>query len=753
MAEQIPRIRDLDPTSLLGRQPPGGDLQPYVPRDVDADLDRALRRPGLVVVAFEARAGARRTAYEALRRNLPDAFLYTPALADSLVDTAPRGAVLWLDSGRSGRMSIEFTVDLVNRWLARRDRTVVLLASVQGSTLERLLAALGEFTPAVIPISARLTQSEQLDDGTATVEELAAQADAARTARPTRSAPPLAAGYRADTNDGPDRLGIAADVEMLADLVASRLVRPPLSIGLFGKWGSGKSFFMRQMRSQVAQLARAARAQEEYEGKRGLAVSSYCSSVKQIDFNAWHYVEANLWASLATHIFDELAAGTTDTELDLLDQKRRSESLLDQLSAVRVKRRLVAARGAPLKLSREDLAWVAQEVGVESATTDDVLTFARRARGIGAKARLLARNVWTWVSLGVGVGLAVGLAFLVRSAVWPVLLGVVPVLAVASRVLARVARIQDAAETRTNRQLAELDAEADRLERAIAELAPGHDVVAFARARHPGYQQHLGVVSALRKDLETFADLLAGDADGPERVVLYIDDLDRCPPEVVIKVLEAVHLLVALPVFVVVVGVDPRWLHQAIRHHYATVLPDAEITPTDYLEKIFQIPFQLSPMDARGFSGLVQDLAGGDDETEPEPAVEHEETVAEAGDQASTPPDEQAAYDWLRPRQLTITQKEVDFIGTLAEHVPSPREAKRLTNLYRLVRARLSGTELDDFLAGDEFRAVLTLLAVGDRDGDVPGEVYEKWSPLVRRFSFGHANGPRPETGGRSSVH
>ena len=65
-----------------------------------------------------------------------------------------------------------------------------------------------------------------------------------------------------------------------------------------------------------------------------------------------------------------------------------------------------------------------------------------------------------------------------------------------------------------------------------------------------------------------------------ERVILYIDDLDRCPPDVVIKVLEAVHLLVAFPAFVVVVGVDPRWLHQAIRQHYATVLPDAEITIT-----------------------------------------------------------------------------------------------------------------------------------------------------------------------------
>jgi hypothetical protein len=45
-----------------------------------------------------------------------------------------------------------------------------------------------------------------------------------------------------------------------------------------------------------------------------------------------------------------------------------------------------------------------------------------------------------------------------------------------------------------------------------------------------------------------------------DRIVLYIDDLDRCSTETVSQVLDAVHLLLALPLFAVVVGVDPRWL-------------------------------------------------------------------------------------------------------------------------------------------------------------------------------------------------
>ena len=35
--------------------------------------------------------------------------------------------------------------------------------------------------------------------------------------------------------------------------------------------------------------------------------TAYCRDVVQIHFNAWHYMDANLWASLVTHIFNELA--------------------------------------------------------------------------------------------------------------------------------------------------------------------------------------------------------------------------------------------------------------------------------------------------------------------------------------------------------------------------------------------------------------------------------------------------------------
>ncbi|MGH3756538.1 MAG: P-loop NTPase fold protein [Actinophytocola sp.] len=616
------------------------------------------------------------------------------------------------------------------------------------------------------------------------------------------------AGYHADTDAGVDRLGISPDVEMLADLVASRLIKPPLSIGLFGNWGSGKSFFMRQMRERVRSLAHAAAAEEKARKERGRDVSSYCSAVRQITFNAWHYAEANLWASLAAHIFDNLAVGGSEDALErradhLAELRQQDKSLLTQLSAARLERMMVAARYErepfTLDLTHDDFAWVGKVLDVPEATIDNVREFATGMLGWKAKARqvlsLFRRSKLAWVLLGAGVALTVGIVALLRSPLWPAITAMVST-AVATvtpfvrEVHKAVTRIKSAAETKeaaAGKRLADLDAETERLERAISELAPGHGVTAFAKSRHASadYRQHLGVVSLLRRDLETFAAILdkEREADGGlERIVLYIDDLDRCPPDVVVKVLEAIHLLVALPVFVVVVGVDARWLRRAITRHYAEMLPDEVLTPADYLEKIFQVPFQLSSMDSDGFEDLVRTLAGT--EKAPGVAVAWERPANETPVPVQSAVVVPARISDLRPRQLDISEAELDFLSRLAPLVPSPRAAKRLVNLYRLLRARLSGPELDAFVSGHGSGAVLVLLAVHAGEGNeadglfkrieaagsgltswrglldryqedddvealcerlvridgMPDEldVYREWLPLVRRFSFGH---------------
>ena len=64
------------------------------------------------------------------------------------------------------------------------------------------------------------------------------------------------------------------------------------------------------------------------------------------------------------------------------------------------------------------------------------------------------------------------------------------------------------------------------------------------------------------------------------------------------------------------------------------------------------------------------------------------------------------------PATLLVDKEELEFLKGLAELVATPRETKRLVNLYRLVRASLPADKLEPFLHDRVYQPLLTLLAV-----------------------------------------
>lgn len=195
-----------------------------------------------------------------------------------------------------------------------------------------------------------------------------------------------------------------------------------------------------------------------------------------------------------------------------------------------------------------------------------------------------------------------------------------------------------------------------------------------SRAANKDYAKHLGLVATIRKDFEELSDLIAaatspkytpepelereraayservrklldfareGDLDllskeerekleasaenkkpadlaSLNRIVLYIDDLDRCRPEKVAEVLQAVHLLLSFRLFVVFVAVDVRWVTRALRTSYPSLITKSSVsggsagaTAYDYLEKIFQIPYWVRPMTAQSSETFMADRLSG----------------------------------------------------------------------------------------------------------------------------------------------
>lgn len=87
------------------------------------------------------------------------------------------------------------------------------------------------------------------------------------------------------------------------------------------------------------------------------------------------------------------------------------------------------------------------------------------------------------------------------------------------------------------------------------------------------------------------------------RLVVFVDDLDRCLPQGALEVLETMKLFFDLEGFVFVVGLDQAVVERSIDIKYReSPSPDAvdkvayQIRGSDYIKKIFQLPYAVAPV-------------------------------------------------------------------------------------------------------------------------------------------------------------
>jgi hypothetical protein len=610
-------------------------------------------------------------------------------------------------------------------------------------------------------------------------------------------------GFAPDVSSPVDQLGLEAEVFAFADLILARDVVPPLALGVFGPWGSGKTTFMSLLRQRLEVLARAVR-----DAPPNDRLKAYCEDVIHIDFNAWHYTEANLWASLVTRIFERLtvwldaqAKQGIDYRERLFQQLRTSQDLVaeaqrrvDAASALRAQaqerlagntksvvdaQRVLASStlaefssANPLALG--DARQLASSLGLEtgSLTLAQVGEIAGRTRtAFGYLAtwwRLPGRSKWRigaelllpiLVAMALfGVAMAVNALSLKAVAVGVGAIAIVVGIRWFSTPLSRAIRLAGrlvereetanelmevmkgeddarAALVRAQSDLSEAEQEVERIKKVDSGSMYGFVSERYGSA---DYQRQLGTVAMVQRDLQQLSEILSGKRSQQEgtrmpradRIVLYIDDLDRCPRELVLKVLEAVHLLLAYPLFVVVVGVDVHWLYESIRNSRPNGgdSSDAELVPLRYVEKIFQVPYWLRPLSVSAYRSLIDAVLTG-----PEPLVSRGTPQDEPHDQSvpeprSNEPEDHAADGHAAEGELpisagTVTSEERYVLHRLAAFVDTPRAAKRLANVYRLLKVLVGPAARPAFDEGG-FAAVLIELAIASGFPDLSPYVF-----------------------------
>lgn len=94
------------------------------------------------------------------------------------------------------------------------------------------------------------------------------------------------------------------------------------------------------------------------------------------------------------------------------------------------------------------------------------------------------------------------------------------------------------------------------------------------------------------------------EKDHPRRIVVLVDDLDRCRPDRVVETLESVKLFFDLPGLVFVFALDREQVEKSITTHYPGLRSDHART---YLSKIFQLTF---PLPRKDVASLVEFVRG-----------------------------------------------------------------------------------------------------------------------------------------------
>lgn len=301
-----------------------------------------------------------------------------------------------------------------------------------------------------------------------------------------------------------DALEFAPYRDTLLDILRDNAAQTPLTLGLFGSWGSGKTSLMRMLETglQRAQLP----------------------GYQTTWFNAWKYNREDvLWRALILQVLDTLrpAAGDSTPTGDVA--------------------RALATRAADIDRLEESLyrsiEW--EELGRWT------LDWAKALRGTAEDAAEVA------------------LAFVPGSK---------PLVALLKQITEAVAGKKDA---------------------GLAE--------AFHREVTRQRREQLRSLEQFERSFQDLLDRYIVQPGG--RLIVFVDDLDRCLPDKTIEVLEAIKLFLDVPGCIFVLGLDQDAIIDTIQTRY-----QGRLKAREYLEKLIQIPFQLPPIEDRNMRGFVNSL-------------------------------------------------------------------------------------------------------------------------------------------------
>jgi hypothetical protein len=181
------------------------------------------------------------------------------------------------------------------------------------------------------------------------------------------------------------------------------------------------------------------------------------------------------------------------------------------------------------------------------------------------------------------------------------------------------------------------------------------------------------------------------------RLVIIIDDLDRCAPDTIIPTLEAIKLFLFVSNTAFIIGADEELVRYAVRRRFPELPGDRREVGRDYLEKLIQFPIRIPALgraEVESYMGLLFVTASDALTSTQKESVRS--AAKETGIESLTTSsfNISVARDLLKPcppvleSDLSMVERIAPLLGTIMNG--NPRQCKRFLNtlLLRLEMAR-----------------------------------------------------------------
>lgn len=231
------------------------------------------------------------------------------------------------------------------------------------------------------------------------------------------------------------------------------------------------------------------------------------------------------------------------------------------------------------------------------------------------------------------------------------------------------------------------------------------------------------------------------------RIIVFVDDLDRCQDSVILQVLSAINLVLAVCEINVVMGMDKRLIERAIMKKYGEMKANRQELADMYLQKIIQLQLDLpDPSDEESRTFLKGQL-GVLDENEAFQKYDRSSSCSDGGIEA---------MDYYQPFETNVkSMREMSHRSSTSRGDPSDsgEEIKAMEQLEISVHSGSEMKELDDKSSG-RIHEETDLMSVSEKRF-LMAEIVDRSSGRIHKEinlqSPREENSPMPQNDDRSS--